>query len=81
MGLHGRLRGLRLLPAAGAEPHAAQAAVPAVEPGRARLLRLANRFIRTHRLLHLALVDVGAGAALRRLTRGFMPHARRAGRE
>ncbi|STS92397.1 Uncharacterised protein [Klebsiella variicola] len=44
----------------------------AVEPGLARrLLRLANRFIRTHRLLHLALVR-RLVLVLRRLTRGFM---------
>ena len=36
-----------------------------------RLLRLANRFIRTHRLLHLALVR-RLVLVLRRLTRGFM---------
>ncbi|GKL09679.1 hypothetical protein NUKP49_14770 [Klebsiella variicola] len=69
LGLHGRLRGLRLLPA---RVRSRMLLSLRLNRGLARrLLRLANRFIRTHRLLHLALVR-RLVLVLRRLTRGFM---------
>ncbi|GKK53449.1 hypothetical protein MS6016_14100 [Klebsiella variicola] len=69
LGLHGRLRGLRLLPA---RLRSRMLLSLRLNRGLARrLLRLANRFIRTHRLLHLALVR-RLVLVLRRLTRGFM---------
>ena len=69
--LHGRLRGLRLLPARLRSRMRRRRLSLRLYRGLARRRRLTNRFLRTHRLLHLALVR-RLVLVLRRLTRGFM---------
>ncbi|GKO63194.1 hypothetical protein NUBL21977_17800 [Klebsiella quasipneumoniae] len=68
--LRGRLRGLRLLPARLRSRMRRRRLSLRLCRGLARR-RLTNRFLRTHRLLHLALVR-RLVLVLRRLTRGFM---------